>query len=214
MEHHLTIRPHAVLFDWDNTLVDSGSAIHHALNLTFDAMGHAMQTHEEFANSPPRSLRESFPEIFGDRWADAMRIFYETYDHTHINDVSIMPGVTTLLEMLHAKGIAMGVVSNKKRHYLNVELEHLGLGQFFFHIVGSGDLKEDKPSPMGIFDALQKKDIDSSFNVWFVGDSSVDVACAQAAGCLPLIVGNSLQPHESYLHVTDFATLTEKIMHL
>ena len=40
-------RPRAILFDWDNTLVESWGVIHEALNLTLAAMGHAHWTREE-----------------------------------------------------------------------------------------------------------------------------------------------------------------------
>ena len=36
--------PRAVLFDWDNTLVDNWPTIHDALNATFEAMGHPTWT--------------------------------------------------------------------------------------------------------------------------------------------------------------------------
>ena len=40
-------RPRAVLFDWDNTLVDSWPIIHQALHDMFTAMGHAPWTLDE-----------------------------------------------------------------------------------------------------------------------------------------------------------------------
>ena len=39
--------PRAILFDWDNTLVESWGVIHEAMNLTLDAMGHVPWTREE-----------------------------------------------------------------------------------------------------------------------------------------------------------------------
>ena len=33
------VRPTAILFDWDNTLVDSWATIHEALNVVMAAMG-------------------------------------------------------------------------------------------------------------------------------------------------------------------------------
>ena len=39
--------PRAILFDWDNTLVDNWPAIHDALNTTFAAMGHGLWTLDE-----------------------------------------------------------------------------------------------------------------------------------------------------------------------
>ena len=40
-------RPKAVLFDWDNTLVDSWAVIHAALNETLTAMDHPNWTRAE-----------------------------------------------------------------------------------------------------------------------------------------------------------------------
>ena len=38
------VRPRALWFDWDNTLVDSWGAIHDARRVTFEAMGRAPWT--------------------------------------------------------------------------------------------------------------------------------------------------------------------------
>ena len=37
-------RPRAILFDWDNTLVDNWAVIHTALNAALTAMGHTPWT--------------------------------------------------------------------------------------------------------------------------------------------------------------------------
>jgi phosphoglycolate phosphatase len=58
-------RPSAVLFDWDNTLVDSWAVIHAALNETFTAMDHPNWTREETEARVRGSLRDTFPGMFG-----------------------------------------------------------------------------------------------------------------------------------------------------
>ena len=75
-------RPRAILFDWDNTLVDSWPVIHQSLGATFDAMGHEPWSFEETKINVRLSLRDSFPKMFGDRWQDARRPFkrHGTYD--------------------------------------------------------------------------------------------------------------------------------------
>ena len=63
--------PKALLFDWDNTLVESWDAIHHALVVTFEAMGHEPWSLDETKARVRRSLRDAFPALFGTRWEEA-----------------------------------------------------------------------------------------------------------------------------------------------
>ena len=57
--------------DWDNTLVDSWSTIHEALNFLMAAMDKPLWTIEETRERVRLSLREAFPRIFGERWEEA-----------------------------------------------------------------------------------------------------------------------------------------------
>ena len=61
-------RPRGILFDWDNTLVDSWAVIHEALVVTFEAMGLAPWTLDETKQRARHSLRDAFPRLFGPRW--------------------------------------------------------------------------------------------------------------------------------------------------
>jgi len=70
--------PRAILFDWDNTLVDAWGTIQLALNATLTAMGFPAWTMEETRLKVRASLRDSFPRMFGDRWLEARDIFYST----------------------------------------------------------------------------------------------------------------------------------------
>jgi phosphoglycolate phosphatase len=64
-------RPRAILFDWDNTLIDSWPTIHAATNVVLDAMGLPTWTLEEAKVRVRHSLRDTFPKMFGDRWEEA-----------------------------------------------------------------------------------------------------------------------------------------------
>ena len=59
------LRPRAILFDWDNTLVDSWETIHEALNVVMAAMGRPLWSLHETKARVRLSLRESFPLHFG-----------------------------------------------------------------------------------------------------------------------------------------------------
>ena len=60
--------PEGILWDWDNTLVDGWPAIAAGLNAAFTRFGLPEWTLEEVRGRVRRSLRESFPEIFGSDW--------------------------------------------------------------------------------------------------------------------------------------------------
>lgn len=56
--------PRAVLFDWDNTLVDSWQIIHEALHETFVAFDREPWTIEQTKAWVRHSMREAFPKAF------------------------------------------------------------------------------------------------------------------------------------------------------
>jgi len=64
-------RPRAILFDWDNTLVDSWATIHEALNFLMRAMDKPEWSLAETRERVRLSLREAFPPLFGERWEEA-----------------------------------------------------------------------------------------------------------------------------------------------
>ncbi|MEK9930797.1 MAG: HAD hydrolase-like protein, partial [Rhodospirillaceae bacterium] len=67
--------PRAILFDWDNTLVDTWGVIHDSMNVTLKHMGQNQWTIEETRKNVRKALREAFPELFGDRWEEARDVF-------------------------------------------------------------------------------------------------------------------------------------------
>ena len=89
--------PRAVLFDWDNTLIDSWTTIHEAMNTTLVAMGQNAWTIDQTRERVRRSLREVFPEMFGDRWEEAREVFYERFRDIHLDMLS--PSQSLVLKM-------------------------------------------------------------------------------------------------------------------
>src|SRR5690606_3190282 len=55
--------PRAILFDWDNTLVDTWGVLHRALAATFEAFGRRPWTLEETKRNVRASARDAFPEL-------------------------------------------------------------------------------------------------------------------------------------------------------
>jgi phosphoglycolate phosphatase len=182
-------RPQAIIFDWDNTLVDSWPTIHDALCTMFTAMGMAAWTLEDTKARVRHSLRDTFPVMFGSRWEEARRIYLEAFRASHIERLAVLPGVRELLEQLTAEGIYLAVVSNKTGSLLRAEAAHLGWNRYFSNVVGAGDASADKPDAAPVLLALEGSGIAAGPRVWFVGDTAVDMHCALNAGCVPVLLG-------------------------
>ncbi len=181
--------PKAILFDWDNTLVDSWGTIHEALNQTFLVMGTPAWSLDEVKLRVRHSLRDSFPARFGDSWEQARALYLATFEALHLDRLAPLPGAAGLIEALDAAGFYLGVVSNKTGRLLRREVAALGWEPRFRRIVGSGDAAADKPARAPVALALEGSGVDPGGAVWFVGDTDIDMACAINSGCVPVWVG-------------------------
>jgi len=204
--------PRAVLFDWDNTLVDNWPTIHDALNATFAAMGHPAWTLAETRERVRASLRDSFPAMFGERWEAARDIFYARFEARHIETLVPLPGAQELLNALRDRGVYLGVVSNKTGRYLRKEAAALGWEGYMTRLVGAQDAARDKPDRAPVDLALTGSGIAAGRGVWFVGDTAMDMRCAHEAGCTAILVGamvggDDFSAGAPHFHVTDLDAL-------
>jgi phosphoglycolate phosphatase len=191
-------RPRAVVFDWDNTLIDSWAAIQDAQNHVFAHFGMPLWTLEETRRRVRGSMRDSYPAMFGDRWREAGEVFYARFVSRHKETIRELPGARDLLADLAGAGIYLAVVSNKKGDYLREEAEHLGFERFFKRIVGAFDAPRDKPAVEPVDLALVGSGIARGRQVWFVGDADIDMECATNAGCIPILVRDEPPGEEEF----------------
>ena len=186
-------QPRAVLFDWDNTLVNTWPTIVECYHDTFTSLGMKPWTAEEVHVRAHGSLRDLFPKLFGSQASEAERVFYETFRRIHLERLEPLPGADTLLARCHDAGWYVAVVSNKVGDNLRTEMAHLGWQRWIVRAVGAKDARRDKPAPDPIYLALDGTGIAPDESVWMVGDSLADLQCAHAAGCLPVLVGGEEQ---------------------
>jgi phosphoglycolate phosphatase len=182
------VPPRALIFDWDNTLVDTWAVITTCYNATFAHFGMPAWSEAETRLRAHRSLRDLFPDLFGDRWEEARTVFYRTFDMVHLEQLRPKDGAETVLAALAARGLYLAVVSNKTGPALRKEVGHLGWDRFFGRVVGATDALRDKPAGDPVTLALQAAALEPGRHVWFVGDTRVDLECAHNTGCLPVLV--------------------------
>ncbi|MCW3473802.1 HAD family hydrolase [Limobrevibacterium gyesilva] len=211
-------RPQAILWDWDNTLVDGWAGITAALNVVFAAHAMPAWTVADALARVRGSLRDTFPGLFGESWREAVNLFRTTMAERHLQYLRVMPGIGELLQAADAWPLA--VVSNKDGPLLRREVAHLGWNAAFRAVVGAGDAAADKPDPAPIWYALAEMGLQPGRNIWYVGDTAIDMRAARAAGCTAVLLGDAAHdggiaaleedgagPH---LHCSDASSLTAR----
>ena len=189
-------RPRAILFDWDNTLVDSWLTIHQALNAVMAAMDREPWSLSETREKVRLSLRQSFPIHFGERWEEARAIYLDAYRAIHLERLMPLPGRSDLLHALVSAGIFLAVVSNKTGAVLRAEAAAIGWCSLFGSIIGAGDAPADKPDRAPVALALAQSGIALGDEVWLVGDTAIDVECALNSGCVPVLLRSGVPEAE------------------
>jgi phosphoglycolate phosphatase len=206
-------RPAAVLFDWDNTLVDSWAVIQDALNHTLAAMRHPPWSLDQVKARVRHSLANSFPALFGDDWPRARQLYLDRFEAIHLDRIRPLDGAAAQLAELREAGTYLAVVSNKTGRLLRREVAALGWDGYFARVVGAGDAAADKPSRLPIDLALGGGSIAAGEGVWYVGDTEIDVECALNAGCIPVLVhgaGQAAEPLARYCF-TDLVRMAEAL---
>lgn len=211
--------PRAILFDWDNTLVDTWPVIHQALNATLSHMGHEPWPIERVKRDVKRSMRDSFPELFGERWEEASQRYQQDYRAIHLQALRPIPGAEEALKVLAGKDIFTALVSNKRGPSLRLECEALGWQDYFRTAVGADDAARDKPHPDPALMALDGSGIGPGEHIWFVGDTGVDLECAMHLGATPILYGEhdtDGKTHDGFPyahHARDQQALRELFLH-
>lgn len=212
-------KPKVVLFDWDNTLVDTNEAINVATNEVMRAMGMKEMSLAETKFGIHRSLYDSFPEIFGDKWKEAAKLYIDSYRRVAHNLIKPTQHAEELLGVMRdLKDVQLAVVSNKTGELLRNEIKKFGWEEIFPVAVGARDAKRDKPHPDPALLALRLLDAgDPGHHIWFIGDTVTDMECAHNTGCLPILYGETDPEHEIFgehkphHHFPGFDKLIEKI---
>lgn len=175
-----------VIFDLDGTLADSlrdiAAAVNHvlgelALPRFADAevermVGDGARMLIRRALGSRAELEERALAAFQARYFEALAVHTRAYD-----------GIDSLLDVLEARGVPTGVLSNKP-HAATVELVR---GLFPRHpftlVLGTRDERTKKPDPSGALEIASAMGL-SAGEILFVGDTPVDVETAARAGMI------------------------------
>lgn len=184
--------PQTIVFDLDGTLVDTAPDLTAALNVALAAERRPAvdpATVRHLVGHGARALIERGLALSGGGGeagsARALPVFLEYYA-AHIADGSRpYPGAEAAMDVLAANGVRLAICTNKPVALATALIDALGWTGRFAAIVGGDSLPVRKPDPAPLFAAIAQAGGDPAATV-YVGDTSVDIATARAAG-VPVI---------------------------
>jgi phosphoglycolate phosphatase len=181
--------PAAVVFDLDGTLVDSAGDITTSLNELLVARHLAPfpeETVRDFVGDGSKALVQRALQTRGVLLdSEDLRVAVSSYDAiygTHLVERTyVYDGALEVMADLKARGIRIGICTNKFQDKAEGVVSHFGLDKYAEVVVGGVSGRPGKPSPIMLIETLEALEMPREDAV-LVGDSTFDVQCARAAG--------------------------------
>ncbi|MFX4241959.1 HAD family hydrolase [Aliarcobacter butzleri] len=173
-----------ILFDLDGTLIDSTDAIVSTFRFAFKEQGF------DFKGSD-KNIKDliGYPlDIMFERLGVSKQKVWDYVDSYKNRYRVISVEQTTLLEnafeavQLASKIARVSVVTTKTRMYTIPILDNFNITQYFEIITGRENVENPKPHPEPILKTLAQMNYDkNSDDVWMIGDTKLDLICANEA---------------------------------
>lgn len=198
MAERRSVKPRAVVFDLDGTLVDSRRDIAAATNHVLEANGFASLGEQQIASyvgdGARRLLARAASRADDDRIVDKLLVEFVDYYTLHATDrTRLVPDARQVLEKLAHWPLAL--CTNKPRRTTDATLTGLGLNSAFRVVVAGGDLPRRKPDPQPLCFIARQFRLDPA-EIVMVGDAPQDIECAHLAGSRSVGVEDGIAPRE------------------
>lgn len=182
----------AVLLDLDGTLLDTVLDLHAAANGMLGDLARPPVAVEDIRAYVGRGIPNLVKRILAGNLeaaddptpppAEALASFRRHYGEVNGRAAKPFPGVMAGLAALKAKGLPLGVITNKAAAFTGPLLERTGLAPFLDVAVSGDQLPRPKPDPMPVIWACGRLGV-SPTDVVMIGDSVHDFKAGRAAGC-------------------------------
>lgn len=177
----------AILFDLDGTLLDTLDDIAASANEVLAAEGAAVHPHEAYRAFIGDGVAVLFaralpPGYGGDELIErCVQRYRETYGRIWNQRTRPYAGIPALLRSLRERGLPTAVLSNKPHEFTCRCVEHFFPEHPFAVVLGARPGVPHKPDPTAALDICCRLGVTPE-QVVYLGDSSVDMGTARAAG--------------------------------
>ena len=185
------MKPEAVLFDLDGTLVDSLADLARSVNTVLVARGHAPHPTSTYRRFVGEGIVELVRRALGPGAAGAeeldvcVGLVRVEYGSSWDRATRPYPEMASTLAALRARGLKLAVLSNKP-HPVTVQVTERFFGPDAFDaVLGAEAGFPRKPAPAGALDLARRMEV-APCRWLYVGDTAIDMLTARAAGMTPL----------------------------
>jgi pyrophosphatase PpaX len=183
---------HAVVFDWDGTLVDTLGALYSANLSVLEALGLPFDEalyRRHYA--PDWRLLYTRLGVPAERLHEANEHWIRAFDARALGDP--FPGTLDALGRFRASGVHLGLVTAGHRDVVGEQIVRAGLDRLIEVRVYGDDLPVHKPDPRPLRVALAELGFaDRPWDVAYVGDAPDDMRMAQAVGAVGIGIASIL----------------------
>lgn len=208
---------HILVFDLDGTLIDSAPDIAAAVNALFAELGlpalEVAHIRRMIGDGAPILLERALAHVGAKQSsAELFDRFSVHYGENAVKLTTVYPEVERILAELAAAGCRMGVCTNKPLAPTLAVLEAFGLDRHFGAVIGGDSLLQRKPQPEPLWNVIASLG-GAPQEAVLIGDSVVDLACAEAAGVPAIIIpsGYGMTAPQAPITIAGFAELPEML---
>jgi HAD superfamily hydrolase (TIGR01509 family) len=179
--------PAAALFDNDGLTLDTEGAWTRAEIALFDRHGatFTMDHKREMLGTAPAESAAIMERLIGKPGEQLGEELYELVLVEVAAGIEPMPGARTLLQALRGAGVALGLVSNSRRRFVELGIATAGMAELFDTIVTAEDVARPKPAPDAYLAAARELGADPAACV-VLEDSPTGLQAGRAAGALTI----------------------------
>ncbi|MBF0443590.1 MAG: HAD family phosphatase [Oligoflexales bacterium] len=174
-----------VIFDFDDTLVDTEEWYYLADSATLKSFGVDLSREEKqlYTGISPHDFWQAFAERYkiGESIDSLIERTQSNYLSIAKKRIKLMPHMNGILEWFSENGYRMAIASGSSKRVLEELLKVLGISSIFSAIVSSEEVAKGKPAPDVFLEASKRLSIPPSELVVFE-DSQFGVISAKAAG--------------------------------
>lgn len=179
------LKPQAVLFDLDGTLLDTAPEFTHCLNELLVQEGKETVSTEALRSSvsfgAKGMLSFGFKLPLQDPYIESLLPqFLSLYENQIGHRTEFFPGMEKMLKTISEFGIAWGIVTNKAATFTSLLVKYFAPLQAAQCVVAGDTLPVQKPDPAPLLHAAEILKVSPS-TCWYVGDAKTDLEASRKA---------------------------------